>query len=463
MRLEAAIKASNTGLWDWDLKTNEVFYSREWKEMIGYEDWEIPGNPSEWETRLHPDDLKEVLSRTYSFIKNPWANYEVEFRFRHKDGSYLWILSKASLIRDEDGNPVRMLGSHVDITNRKKAEEAVLAERNFSNILLESLPAIFYFYNNQGKFIKCNKNFETVSGYSFKEILEMHPLDFFIGEEKDYLRKRISLVFDNGESDAEANFVSKDGNLTPCYFTGKRIEMDGVPCLIGMGIDITKRKKAEVNLHVLMNRLVEAEEMMRKTAAQQLHDQVGQNLTALTINLNYAMSYLSDDSKVKIENRLKDSLAILNETIEQIRNIMVELRPSVLDDYGLNSALNWSINKFAERTKTAIVYKGKELSKRLPLNIEYALFRIVQEALHNVAKHSEAKNLFVTLEEIDNIVKLKVEDDGVGFDISKIKQYKNPSGLGLVSMAERISFIGGKLEISSEPGKGTSIIINIKR
>jgi PAS domain S-box-containing protein len=463
IRLEAAIKASNTGLWDWDLKTNRVFYSREWKEMIGYKEWEISDDLSEWESRVHPDDLKEVLERTHSFIKNPWANYEVEFRFRHKDGSYRWILSKASLIRDEEGNPVRMLGSHLDITNRKKVEEEVLAERNFSNVLLESLPGIFYFYDDKGKFIKCNKDFETVSGYSFKEIAEMNPLDFFIKEEKEYMQKCIRLVFETGESDAEAKFVSKDGKLTPYYFTGKRIEMNGIPCLIGMGIDITKRKNAEENLHILMNRLVEAEEIMRKTAAQQLHDQVGQNLTALTINLNYVMSHLLDDSKVKIENRLNDSLVILNETIEQIRNIMVELRPSVLDDYGLNAALKWSINKFAERTKTTIDYKGIELSKRLPLNIEYTLFRTVQEALHNVAKHAEAKKVIISLEEENNIVKLKVEDDGIGFDINRIKEYKNPSGLGLLSMAERIYFIGGKLEISSEPGKGTSVIINIKR
>jgi len=122
LQLESAIKASNTGLWDWDLTNNKVYFSSEWKKQIGYEDHEISSDFSEWQNHAHPDDLKKALSRVNAFLEKPYPNFENEFRFRHKNGSYRWILAKASIIYDEHGKPIRMLGSHLDITERKQAE-----------------------------------------------------------------------------------------------------------------------------------------------------------------------------------------------------------------------------------------------------------------------------------------------------------------------------------------------------
>lgn len=122
-RLETAVRASNVGLWSWDLKTNKVYYSPEWKRQIGYEDREISDTFSEWQSRVHPDDLDRALHTVNSYLKNPWPDFENEFRFRHKDGSYRWILTRASLLCDDEGVPLHMLGAHVDITDRKQAEE----------------------------------------------------------------------------------------------------------------------------------------------------------------------------------------------------------------------------------------------------------------------------------------------------------------------------------------------------
>jgi signal transduction histidine kinase len=161
----------------------------------------------------------------------------------------------------------------------------------------------------------------------------------------------------------------------------------------------------------------------------------------------------------ELERRIKDSIDILTETGTEIRDIMVELQPPVLISYGLNAALNWGLNKFAERHNFKIVYCGKDLKERLPLNVELAYFRTFQEILHNISKHSKAKNINVIFEESDNIIKLQVEDDGVGFNLSDLQKEREKNSLGLVSMAERISIIGGKLEIVSGSGKGTTIRI----
>ncbi len=123
LQLEMTIRASNIGLWDWDLNSNVVYYSPKWKQQIGYEEWEISNDFSEWKNRVHPNDLEQAASRVQKFIENPYPDFENEFRFRHKDGTYRWILAKASVITDEQGKPIRMLGSHLDVTERKRTEE----------------------------------------------------------------------------------------------------------------------------------------------------------------------------------------------------------------------------------------------------------------------------------------------------------------------------------------------------
>ena len=371
-RLQMAVKAANVGLWDWDLQSNTIYFSPEWKSQIGYEEYEITNDFSEWQSRVHPDDLERATRTVQAYLAKPWPNYENEFRFRHKDGSYRWILARASLLLDNDGQPYRMLGSHIDITERKRmeealslsearyadlyehapdmyasveaatgkiiqcnqtlaqvtgyskeeiigrpvfelyhpdcleeakrafqsfvttgqvrdaelqlrckdgrrldvslnvsavrdeagqirysrsiwrditarkqAEEAVRRERDFSEAILDSLPGVFYLYDQEHRFLRWNKNFTQVTGYTDREMAERSPLDFFSGPDKELLAERIQEVFSKGASAVEANFVAKDGVRTPYYFTGLRVLLDNKVCLLGMGIDITERKRAE--------------------------------------------------------------------------------------------------------------------------------------------------------------------------------------------------------------------------
>lgn len=121
--LRLAIQSANVGLWEWNIPANTVYFSPEWKKQLGYEDHEIPNSFAEWENRLHPEDRDRMLATVKSYLESPWPEYEEEFRLRHKDGSYRWILTHASLILDADGQPVRLLGSHIDITTLKQSEK----------------------------------------------------------------------------------------------------------------------------------------------------------------------------------------------------------------------------------------------------------------------------------------------------------------------------------------------------
>ena len=199
-------------------------------------------------------------------------------------------------VYDEAGICTHLVGAVHDITERKKMEDAVLKERDFSEAMLNSLPGALYFYDQTGKFLRWNRNFEVVTGYSAEEIARMNPLDFFKGEEKDYIAQRIQEVFAKGESDAEANFVTKNGELIPYYFTGRRLDIEGSLYLIGMGIDITQRKRAEEEKVQLLHNLKErVKELTALHATMELlqHDRGGTTelLQAITDLIPIAWQY----------------------------------------------------------------------------------------------------------------------------------------------------------------------------
>ena len=154
-RLRLATDAGSLGLWDWEIDTKRVHYSSQWKRQIGYADEEVPDDFEEWRSRVHPDDLPRVLAHLQAYLSHPAPTYRTEFRFRHKDGSYRWIMTQAAIVRDNRGKPIRMLGSHVDITERKEAEEqlrlyAALVEASTEFIGIADLTGIGVYLNPAG-------------------------------------------------------------------------------------------------------------------------------------------------------------------------------------------------------------------------------------------------------------------------------------------------------------------------
>ena len=169
----------------------------------------------------------------------------IENRVVSSKGNIHWVQFLNKGFFDLHGDLLEIQSVGRDITERKRAEEALRKEKTFSETMINSLPGIFYLFDENGHFVRWNRNFEIVSGYSSEEMEKMNPLDFFSGEEKKLVGEAIQEVFVKGESNVEANFISKDGRRTPYYFTGLRFIWDSRPYLVGMGIDITERKRAE--------------------------------------------------------------------------------------------------------------------------------------------------------------------------------------------------------------------------
>jgi PAS domain S-box-containing protein len=232
--------------------------------------------------------------------------------------------------------------------------------------------------------------------------------------------------------------------------------------------DVTERVRAEealqqytVRLRALGTQLAEVAEAERQRLARELHDQVGQRLTALGINLNIIRTQMPEETEEAIRSRLDDSLSLVEQTAERIRDVMVNLRPPVLDDYGLVAALHWYAEQFAGRTGIAVIVEGNEPVLRLAMSVESALFCIAQEALTNVAKHAQATKVTITVQVQGEVLRLVIADDGIGFNPETMTKSGGGHGWGLLTMTERAEAAGGRCRIESVPGQGAQVIVEV--
>src|SRR6266705_718991 len=211
------------------------------------------------------------------------------------------------------------------------------------------------------------------------------------------------------------------------------------------------------DLKAVSHRLVEVQEAERRLLATELHDRAGPSLTALGINLSIVANSLPVEAEPRLAARLEDCASLVAETVDAMRDVMRELRPLVLDDYGLVAALRSLATRFSRRTGIHVVFDGNDSRTSLPKTIDLALFRIAQEALNNVAKHSKANRVEIAFSCANGAATLRVSDDGVGFDPRRIET-SNP-GLGLIIMRERAEAVRAKFGLKACPGAGVQVLV----
>lgn len=238
---------------------------------------------------------------------------------------------------------------------------------------------------------------------------------------------------------------------------------------------VVERKQAEQTitdytqrLHALANQLVEAQEQERKTLASELHDRIGQNLSALSMNLSLNQTLVSArlpaEAAAPVLARIEDSMALVERTTEMVRSLMEELHPALLEQYGLDAALRWYADEFTGRTGVRTRNEAGERGEHFPRlrgKVEMTLFRVVQEALTNVAKHAGAGEVAVALRRNAAGIELQIADDGVGIAPERLRHAPAGSGWGLNIMAERIRSIGAQMRIEPVNGKGTRLVVTV--
>jgi len=257
----------------------------------------------------------------------------------------------------------------------------------------------------------------------------------------------------------EFRIVKPDGAVRRIYARADVVRDDqGRPVkLLGTHMDITERHRFETELRekkeelqTLSRRLLETQEAERRLLARELHDSFGQLLTAIRLNL---LALGAD------EDRVAESIGLIDQANELVRNLALDLRPSILDDLGLEVALRWLLNRQSERARFVTTFTAKGGDRRLPAAIETCCFRLAQEALTNVARHADARHVAIDLDVRDTEGSISIHDDGRGFDVRACRERAaRGSSVGLLSMEERVSLAGGRLEIQSRPGSGTTVL-----
>jgi two-component system sensor histidine kinase UhpB len=233
--------------------------------------------------------------------------------------------------------------------------------------------------------------------------------------------------------------------------------------------DITLRKQTEAeirthesNLQRLSSQLINAQEAERGRLSRELHDEIGQALTAIKINLESIHKEIPHELSGDTGESFKETDTLVDNILDQIHQISLDLRPSILDDLGLVPTLNWYVKRFAQRMNIPADFSPGKFKERLDPELETVIYRVVQEALTNVAKHAQAEQVWVSLERDGENVRVSIEDDGGGFDLDVVtKKTPEKRGAGLLGIQERAMLMGGRAEIRSAVNKGTRIDMRI--
>ena len=704
-RYALVAEATNDAIWDWDIVNDVLTGNDRFNKMVGITE----NNASNYNTffeRIHDEDKENLVNNFKKAVTEKTSVLTEEFRFKDSNGNYKFMYDRGYILYKNDV-AYRMLGAMQDITLMKESENKSLLEKALSDSIINSLPGIFYLFNKHGDYLRWNKNFETVTGYTPYEIKKIHPLDLFTEDEKLTVEEKIRNVFVTGNDIVEANIKTKSGQLIPYYFTGMFIRYEGEDCLLGVGLDISEKIKSQnelldseqkfrtlvqqasdgiiitdddgnlievnesaatltgyqkdelykmntddifveeggikrplrynamangavvisehfikrkggkllnvevsakqlsdgrfqrilrditertlvedalrasekkyrllfndnplpmwinsmadnnfidvnnaallaygyskeeflkmklsdldsfsnslqkhlpteknetggpdgvyehvkrngqlIKVDILTHDIIyegkaaklslanditakfEAEESLQKSnealrdlashletirenerihMAREIHDELGQQLTGLKMDISWLNRKIkSDDESVK--EKMKDTISLIDKTVITVRRIATELRPSILDDLGLIAAMEWQSEEFEKRSEIKSIFTSNVSQIEVNATVATAVFRIFQESLTNVLRHSQATEVISFFRLENDLITLFIEDNGVGF---KDIEIKNKKTLGLLGMKERIQLISGKYEINGNAGKGTSVIITV--
>ena len=466
-RWHFAIDGAGDGLWDWNPQTNEVFFSHQLKRNLGYEEEEYPNHINEWERRVHPDDKEKVDKTVDMFLKNEISFYEIEYRLQCKDGSYKWILDRGKTMSwDKDMHPIRCIGTHTDITQRKNIEQAIKESEQYTSSILSAIPDLIFVLDNNKTIIDFKSGDKKNLIIPAEEFLNK-PIDELLPQNiLPLVKKSIAAVFENKKPNLiEYKLrINKDWNFFECNMVPF-----GETKVIAMIRNITQRKqieesliKSEVQLKSYAAHLQNIREEERILLAREIHDELGQILVAIKIDLGLlslkANQHFEKNTSVDFTTQLEHLADLVDKTIKTTRRIMTDLRPEILDVLGIKDALKQHLTKFAERNELKCTFEDKSSFFELDAQQSLTLFRILQESLTNIVKHAKASEVRVKLLQTNDSLQLTISDNGIGFNsqsAAKMESY------GLIGMKERAFLINGNLTVTSKKNAGTTIKIEI--
>ncbi len=448
------------------------YISKACKEVLGFASKDFTGDHAlPYNELIHPDDRAMVWNDIQEALKRK-QQYQLTYRIIAKDKTEKWVWEKGIGIEDNKGNLLALEGFIQDITEKRKAERDILLEKTLSDNIINSLPGVFYLYNTKGQFLRWNKNLETVTGYSGEEISKIHPIDLFDEDEKELLTMKIANVFTAGEDYVEANFLLKNKQKIPYYFTGIAGVYKGETCLMGVGMDISDRVRAEESLKQLLFTTTEQNNRLKDYSYITSH-----NIRSSVSTLMGLMQLIEQEP----EN--KDYLQLIQVTIEKldktIRNIneLLNLENSSHLHQKTDCNLSEAIQRVIKLNDHLIKENHIEIRTHIKEGLTHhsipsVLESIFQHLISNAIKYGttpSSKTIEISAKEESGKIAIYIQDYGLGLDLKQCetKLFKpgsrfHPSlsdgqGMGLYMTKRQIESMGGSISIESTVNQGTTI------
>ena len=459
-RFNTMVKATNDAIWDWDIVTGKVFMVGDtYRQLFGYDIVDANSPEHLWESIIHPDDKERVLGKLDRIIGEGTGNkWEDEYRLRKEDGEYAFVHDRGYIIYSADQHPVRMIGAIQDITIRKRSEETILAsEEKYRQIFYKNPYPTWIFDQESLHIMEVNDAALEKYGFTKEEfhrltMRDLHPP----GEAEQFM--------ENWKEQATIgvrrlwHHRNKWGGMMIVEITSHLIDYYGKICMQVIVNDVTERIRLEKEL-ALQHRLKQqqitevvlgAQERERFELGQELHDNINQILATSKLYLDVAIEEREPRIELLAKSRKNISMAI-----EEIRKLSKELITPSLNDLGLVQSIRELIRSIQTVGKMKIRLNVSGLKEEgLQAEQKINIYRIIQEQLNNILKHAQARTVVIELNKIREQVRLRLTDDGKGFDPRARRK-----GVGISNIISRAELYNGKVEIESAPGKGCRLVV----
>ena len=442
-----------------DLEGNLLLANPALCSMLGYREDELCAmSCSEFDS---PENSQEEGVLFQQLRDGVIDKYSLEKRYVRKHGGELWGRLNVSLCTNGDRTSPLVFAFVEDITDRKHSEEALRVSEERFRLAAQAAKMYAYEWDVQTDMVVRSEEYLNVLGYSYQQkeltrqqiLATVHPDDRTL-----FVSSVDQLTPQNSTSQVSYRVLRPDGSIVWLEKSAKAFfdEQGTLQRMIGMVANITERKLADTALASVSRRLIEAQEQERCRIARELHDDVGQRLAILAVNL--ARIQRNPPNSSELAGRIGEVQKLASEIATDIQSLSHELHSSRLQYLGLVAAITGFCREFGEQQKVEIDVKIRDLPVPLPPDISLCFFRVLQEALNNAAKHSGVQHFEVELWETPDEIHLAVSDAGAGFDPDAVKA---SPGLGLISMEERLKLLNGTLSIESQLQRGTTILARV--
>jgi PAS domain S-box-containing protein len=490
-RFESAVRASRQVIYDRDLETGDVLWGGSVRRVLEREEPEI-GTMDSWRRIIHPEDVSqfdEALERS----RLAGSSFHLEYRARG-DGRWIDLEDHGSFIQRDHGSPARLIGSIANISLRRQAQRDLQHQSYVTRVMTENAASALYLLDENGRPTYSNPAAQTLTGHTLHEMKgrSAHDVLHHAGSgapTADRCPVARALASRRALRDHEEIIARRDGTLRYGAMSVAPLERDGRPAGFVMEVrDITPQTMAEqqlrslnetleqrveertkvaeqraAQLRALATELTQAEQRERRRLAQNLHDQLQQLLVAAKLQLEMARNSTTGGGRPAVALQRAD--ALLNEAVEASRTLAVELSPPILEDSGLSGALEWLGRWMREKHGLQVAVRADHGLDPAAEETKILLFDAARELLFNVVKHARTDRASVELTGAgEERIALRITDQGSGFDAgSQQKATGQVRGFGLFNMRQRLEILGGRLEVTSQPGKGATVTLTVPR